>query len=68
VLVGVAVFVALAVFAWTAIHSELSDAALNVLQAVHLVIPPLLGMLAGWWTYRLIGRPRRGAPPKAPML
>lgn len=68
VLVGAAVFVAFALYAWTAIHSEWSDAALNALQAAHLIASPALGLLAGWWAYRTMARRSREAPPKAPML
>ena len=67
-MVGGAVFVAFAVYAWTAIHSEWSDSALGVLQAAHLIVSPALGLLAGWLTYRMIGRRGREAPPKGPML
>jgi hypothetical protein len=67
-LAGGAVFVAFALYAWTAIHSDWSDTALGVLQAAHLIASPGAGILAGWWAYRSIGRGGRQGPRKGGML
>ncbi len=56
VVVGLAVcgvvFFGFAAYTWTAIHSGWSLFGIRLFQAATLIVPPAMGVLAGWYAYR----------------
>jgi ABC-type molybdate transport system permease subunit len=47
-----AILVGFVLYTWTAIHSGWSASGMNAFHTATLVVPPVVGGLAGWWTYR----------------
>ena len=44
---------------WTVIHSGWSQSAVEAFFVAFRTVPVLLGILAGWWSYRIVSH--RGA-------
>ena len=54
--VGAVAFICFGLYMWTAIHSGWSDSGLRIFYLAALLVPPALGLVAGWITYRTQAR------------